>query len=294
MLLLTDLGARLKEARLAKGLSLEDLQEVTKIQKRYLVGIEEGNYSIMPGSFYVRAFIKQYAEAVGLDPEEVLSSYQQDIPGVKQEEVAQAYTQNTRRRRITPRSSNKILEMMPMIIAALFIVVIIVFSWYLYQQKAANKVPSEEGEVGSEVLIDKNKDVTDNKGQEEPEDEGKAEESQPEEEEEPVEEIKQVVTQTTVNGLDVLFDVTNTTELKIRVEIAQQSSWVAFRNTQGIDNLGKEYFQGETVEYDATADGYVRIRLGRQTAVKVFVNDEEITSPSNEYTQNYIIQLAQQ
>ena len=67
MLLLTELGNRLKEARLSKGYSLDDLQEITKIQKRYLVGIEEGNYSIMPGSFYVRAFIKQYAEAVGLD-----------------------------------------------------------------------------------------------------------------------------------------------------------------------------------------------------------------------------------
>ena len=80
MLLLTELGARLKEARLAKGYSLEDLQEITKIQKRYLVGIEEGNYSIMPGSFYVRAFIKQYAEAVGLDPEELLNQFKKDVP----------------------------------------------------------------------------------------------------------------------------------------------------------------------------------------------------------------------
>lgn len=51
MLLVAELGTRLKEARLSKGYSLDDLQEITKIQKRYLVGIEEGNYSIMPGSF---------------------------------------------------------------------------------------------------------------------------------------------------------------------------------------------------------------------------------------------------
>lgn len=75
MLLLTELGTRLKEARLSKGYSLDDLQEITKIQKRYLVGIEEGNYSIMPGSFYVRAFIKQYAEAVGLDADEILAEF---------------------------------------------------------------------------------------------------------------------------------------------------------------------------------------------------------------------------
>jgi cytoskeletal protein RodZ len=60
----TELGNRLKEARLAKGLSLEDLQSITKIQKRYLIGIEEGNYSSMPGNFYVRAFVKQYQQLI--------------------------------------------------------------------------------------------------------------------------------------------------------------------------------------------------------------------------------------
>lgn len=293
MLLLTDLGARLKEARLAKGLSLDDLQEITKIQKRYLVGIEEGNYSIMPGSFYVRAFIKQYAEAVGLDPEEILANYQKDVPGAQQEEVAQAYTQNTRRRRITPRSSNKILEMMPMIIAALFIVVIIVFSWYLYQQKAANKLPPEEGETSTPVQMDNNKGITDNKDKDSEEEAEKPEEQ--EKEEEPVEEATtQVVTQTAINGEDVMFEVTGTTELKIRTEVAENSSWIAFRNAQGMDNLGKEYFQGEVAEYDATADGYVRIRLGRNAFVKVYVNDELVTSTSDSVIQNYIIQLAQQ
>ena len=78
--MMTELGARLKEARLQKGYSLDDLQEITKIQKRYLVGIEEGNYSSMPGTFYVRAFIKQYAEAVGLDADEILQQYQKEIP----------------------------------------------------------------------------------------------------------------------------------------------------------------------------------------------------------------------
>ena len=80
MLFLTELGNRLKEARLVKGLSLDDLQEITKIQKRYLIGIEEGNFSSMPGKFYVRAFIKQYAEAVGLEPEEIFEKFNSEIP----------------------------------------------------------------------------------------------------------------------------------------------------------------------------------------------------------------------
>ncbi len=80
MLHLTELGNRLKEARLAKGLSLDDLQAITKIQKRYLIGIEEGNFQSMPGNFYVRAFIKQYAEAVDLNLKSCLKTLKMKFP----------------------------------------------------------------------------------------------------------------------------------------------------------------------------------------------------------------------
>jgi len=76
----SELGQLLKRARLERGISLEDLQETTKIRKKYLESIEDGNYKVLPGSFYVRAFIKSYAEAVGLDPNETLRLYRHDIP----------------------------------------------------------------------------------------------------------------------------------------------------------------------------------------------------------------------
>ncbi len=66
---MTELGQKLKEARGTKGLSIDQLHEITKIQKRHLVAIEEGSYDVLPGAFYARAFIKQYADAVGLNGE---------------------------------------------------------------------------------------------------------------------------------------------------------------------------------------------------------------------------------
>ncbi|MCQ4087251.1 helix-turn-helix domain-containing protein [Saccharibacillus sp. JS10] len=84
---MSDLGQQLKEARLQKGLSLEDVQEVTKIRKRYLEAIEQGDFKVLPGSFYVRAFIKTYAEAVDLDPEALLQNHPKDVPAVETENV---------------------------------------------------------------------------------------------------------------------------------------------------------------------------------------------------------------
>lgn len=79
---MSDLGDVLRAARTQRGYTLDDVQEITKIRKRYLEAIETGDYKVLPGSFYVRAFVKTYAETVGLDAEEVLRLYQQDLPKV--------------------------------------------------------------------------------------------------------------------------------------------------------------------------------------------------------------------
>ncbi|MFC5472083.1 helix-turn-helix domain-containing protein [Cohnella suwonensis] len=77
---MSDLGALLRKAREQRGYTLEDVQEYTKIRKRYLEAIESGDYKVLPGSFYVRAFVKTYSETVGLDAEEVLRLYQKELP----------------------------------------------------------------------------------------------------------------------------------------------------------------------------------------------------------------------
>src|SRR5690625_7056330 len=76
------IGEKLKEIRETRNLSLDDIQEETKIQKRYLRAIEDGNFHILPGSFYARAFIKEYAQALGLDYEELLEIHKDELPSI--------------------------------------------------------------------------------------------------------------------------------------------------------------------------------------------------------------------
>lgn len=70
-----NIGEKLREARLQKNISLDELQQMTKIQKRYLKAIEDNDFDSMPGTFYVRAFIRQYAQAVGLDGNELVNIF---------------------------------------------------------------------------------------------------------------------------------------------------------------------------------------------------------------------------
>lgn len=124
---MSELGRQLKEARLQKGMSLDDVQEVTKIRKKYLEAIEAGDYKVLPGSFYVRAFIKTYAEAVGLNPDELMQE-PGSVPAPVQESSTMESVLQSRSRRPESGRNPKWLPTLLMWIFPVLIVVVI----YMY------------------------------------------------------------------------------------------------------------------------------------------------------------------
>ncbi|MBI2906560.1 MAG: helix-turn-helix domain-containing protein [Chloroflexi bacterium] len=67
------LGETLRQARLDKGLSLDDAEKATRIRKKHLKALEEEDFSRLPETVYVRGFIRLYAQHLGLDVSELLS-----------------------------------------------------------------------------------------------------------------------------------------------------------------------------------------------------------------------------
>jgi len=61
-----DVGKILKETREKSGLSLDIVSEQLKINKQYLKYIEENDWQKLPGEFYIKIFVKKYAEALGV------------------------------------------------------------------------------------------------------------------------------------------------------------------------------------------------------------------------------------
>jgi DnaJ-class molecular chaperone len=68
-------GARLRRARLRRGIELDEVSRITKINAVYLSFLEEGRFAELPARVYVRGFVAAYASCIGLDPIRVASSY---------------------------------------------------------------------------------------------------------------------------------------------------------------------------------------------------------------------------
>lgn len=69
------IGERLRNAREAKRFSLADAERLTKIRARYLQALEEEQFDRLPGWIYAKGFLRAYATALGLDPDELMEAY---------------------------------------------------------------------------------------------------------------------------------------------------------------------------------------------------------------------------
>ena len=70
------IGNHLRLVRERKGLSHEQIFEITRIQPSILRGIEEGKASIAPG--FLKGFIKTYARSLGLDLEDIFNQLEKE------------------------------------------------------------------------------------------------------------------------------------------------------------------------------------------------------------------------
>ncbi|MBD7942631.1 helix-turn-helix domain-containing protein [Psychrobacillus sp. AK 1817] len=287
---MTELGTRLKEARIAKGYSIEDLQEITKIQKRYLANIEEGNYSTMPGAFYVRAFIKQYAEAVGLNGDELLETYKAEIPSPANEEVAKSIPTTPSRRTLGGRSSNKFMEIVPMIIVALFIVAIIVIVWVL-RQNSPEADDSSELKTEENVTLETNRPSTDQTAVDNEEEEKEKEAVVEEEEEAEKPTPEQVVTLVGTEGETTTYTVSGSETFKLKVVANSAKTWLNLKDQDSNKLYDSWVNSGTPYELDVTDKSQIRVRVGDVPISEVYINDQLVEFPTDKSPQNLVIQF---
>ena len=83
-------GTILREARLAKRLSLADAEKGTSIRSRYLEALERDEYDKTPGEVFMKGMIRNYGNFLGLNGPELVQLYKAGAAGVAKEAVKSA------------------------------------------------------------------------------------------------------------------------------------------------------------------------------------------------------------
>ncbi|HLS07398.1 MAG TPA: helix-turn-helix domain-containing protein [Bacillota bacterium] len=301
------IGERLKEAREAQNITLDDLQESTKIQKRYLTAIEQGDFDLLPGTFYARAFIKEYALAVGLDSTALLAEHSEEIPKTNGEMTEQySRIQRSRRKSRSTSDSSAIFALIPRIIVILLIVGIIFIAWTLIQKTIGEDQPNQSDEQDSDEIIRPPKDPTDEPDDEDGASDDEATESDETDEEDETDESSDSITYDVVevgsgdvpeSTIAINYQVD---ELLLSLE-ADDLTWIAVTTEDGNavttvdgESLGsKEFADDESpLDIDITDQQAIYINAGNSPALTVRINDETIDFPVEDRVhQKLILQL---
>jgi helix-turn-helix protein len=97
-----EIGATLREARARQRVDIAEIEVDTKIRAKYLRALENEEWDLLPGTTYVKSFLRTYAEALGLDGRLLVEEYKlrhERLSDVELQPISPRSTQPARSRR---------------------------------------------------------------------------------------------------------------------------------------------------------------------------------------------------
>ena len=105
-----DVGLELQRARERRGLSLQQLSQITKIRPHVLEAIEASEEARLPAPVFTRSFVRTYAAEVRLDPDDTLRRYLEQFEPVPAPEDTDTATAPEPERSPPPTASARVLR----------------------------------------------------------------------------------------------------------------------------------------------------------------------------------------
>lgn len=94
-----DIGPTLREARMRARIDITEVEQATKIRAKYLRALENEEWSLLPGSTFIKSFLREYADYLGLDARSLVEEYKLRFERPSEHELASIAPQLGRDRR---------------------------------------------------------------------------------------------------------------------------------------------------------------------------------------------------
>lgn len=286
---MSELGQVLQRAREEKGITLDDIQRITKIQKRYLEAIERGHFHVLPGHFYARAFIKSYAEAVGLDANHLMDHFQSDLPAQPPTEQVE----RLRRRRVATTSNPlQASRWITKTLLVLFVALICGVSYYALVNNDGSislPIPGEKVTPGAE-MYPPGQGANSPAHLPAPPPANETPATDPATETPPVEETPAVtVTFETQQGSMYNYALQGADKISVKLKVTKDRSWYGVSEGKGKTYVAEgELKTGEEKTIELGKSAYVR--LGKPMMVELTVNGVVVdTSQMKSMPSNIVI-----
>lgn len=281
-----EIGEILKQARIEKGYTLDDLQQITKIQKRYLEAVENGNTEVLPGKFYARAFVKQYADIVGLNGEELLTEYfEMDS---ENEDLAESLSSSPTRTKIEKNSLfTETKELLPTILIFILVAAILIVIYFAFRQKGIDNGTDSSmiSDEQNEELVNSEKDDQENIEEEPQDNDSESEEIEEEETEEEEEaensEINIEISDSTEDLTTYEVSSSQSEEQNIILETNDGQSWISIQvDGETVESTTLSADDSISTELDGDV-GTVSLRIGNADVTDIMLDDIELEYGEN-------------
>ena len=286
------IGQELQKARLDKGLSLDDIQQTTKIQKRYLAAIENGQFDQLPGAFYERAFVRQYANAVGLDVADFMKNHDITTETVEPDlSGARVDADNVTRagmHKVEETAADKTRQMMPKILIGVAVIAIIAVIWAVVasfagsakqQSKNESSVSVTTSKVSSVSSSSESKSTTDESKKSSSKKESSKKESSEKKDDNKVDLGTGAATGNTVTYAAVKAPADKDMTLNLK---STGASWIQVKDAAGtvLWNGTLQANGNQDVKIPASVTG-ISVSIGNATVTKMFLDGSDVNLMNN-------------
>jgi cytoskeleton protein RodZ len=120
-----EIGSTLREARMRARIDITEVEQATKIRAKYLRALENEEWSLLPGSTFIKSFLREYADYLGLDARALVEEYKLRYERPSEHELAPISPQLARDRRGSGPSGPRVAPRWLIVGGALLLIVVV-------------------------------------------------------------------------------------------------------------------------------------------------------------------------